>query len=54
MFVFNLEGKKFLGGEGGNWVCEFKEIGVKNFLLYCDVEVGYVWFLICVIDILVK
>ena len=43
MPAFNPEGKKFLGGEGGNRARELKEIGAKNFPQHCDAEVGYVW-----------
>ena len=40
MPAFNPEGKKFLGGEGGNLARELKEIGAKNFPPHCDAEVG--------------
>lgn len=40
MPAFNPEGKKFLGGEGGNLARELKEIGAKNFSPHCDAEVG--------------
>ena len=53
MPAFNPEGKKFLGGEGGNRARELKEIGAKNFPPHCDAEDKF-GLLTCATDILVK